>query len=75
MTINKNKLLKIINSLLLISFIIQTLTIIVLFFNLKVPRLDLISEVHEKNGLLLIALAIIHVILNWNWIKANFFKK
>jgi hypothetical protein len=34
-----------------------------------------IFEVHEHNGVLLIALAIIHIVLNWGWIKTNFLKK
>lgn len=29
---------------------------------------------HRFNGLLLAALIIVHVVLNWGWVKANIFK-
>ena len=30
---------------------------------------------HPTGGLILAIVAFLHVILNWNWIKANFLKK
>lgn len=30
---------------------------------------------HERAGILLGVAAIIHLALNWNWVKANYFKK
>lgn len=30
---------------------------------------------HEINGLTLAGLIVLHVVLNWNWIKSSFFKK
>ena len=30
---------------------------------------------HEWSGILLVVVVIVHVILNWNWIKTNFFRK
>lgn len=31
--------------------------------------------VHRFNGLLLVAMILVHVALNWGWIKANIFKR
>ncbi|MBN2084324.1 MAG: hypothetical protein JW748_03800 [Anaerolineales bacterium] len=31
--------------------------------------------VHRAAGLLLAAIVILHVILNWPWIRANYFKR
>ena len=30
---------------------------------------------HEGGGIVFAIVALLHVILNWNWIKANFFRK
>ena len=32
-------------------------------------------EVHRAAGLLLAAIVILHVILNWPWIRANYLKR
>ena len=34
-----------------------------------------VFEAHEHNGVLLVALAVTHLTLNWGWVKANYFKK
>ena len=33
------------------------------------------EAVHETGGILLAAGGIFHLVLNWNWVKANYFKK
>jgi hypothetical protein len=33
----------------------------------------MVFEVHELNGVLFIALVLTHIVLNWGWVKANFF--
>ena len=30
---------------------------------------------HERAGILLVVIAAVHLILNWNWVKANYFRK
>jgi hypothetical protein len=30
---------------------------------------------HERGGIALAVVAVLHVILNWNWVKANFRRK
>ena len=36
---------------------------------------EVFEIMHGAGGLVLVAVAVLHVILNWSWIKANFFRK
>ncbi|MFA6079028.1 MAG: DUF4405 domain-containing protein [Candidatus Omnitrophota bacterium] len=71
-------LLKIINPLLFISFLIQAVTGIALAFNL-VGRIEWLAgpvvEIHEYNGLFMIIAIFAHLALNWGWVKTQFFKR
>ena len=69
---NKIKLQKIINSLLFIVFAVQVITSLFLLFN---RGTEAIAEVHKYNGVLFIALAVIHIMLNWGWVRSVIFKK
>lgn len=71
---NRMRLLKTINLLLFISFLMQGVSSIIIFFRIKVPHTRAVFEFHEYNGLALVTLALIHITLNWGWIKANFLK-
>ena len=74
---NKAKLLKISNLVLFISMIIEVLTGIVLFFDLFVMQAKLfmaMAQIHKYNGIILTALVILHLVLNWGWIRSQFFK-
>lgn len=71
---NKLKLLKIINPLLLISFFLQVSTSLMMFFRIRTPYTLMVFNVHTYNGLVMISLAVLHIYLNWGWIKSNFFK-
>ena len=62
--------LKIINLLLLVSFLLQAGSGV---FHSKISP-EVYEWVHEWNGILLIILAINHLILNWGWMKTNYFK-
>jgi hypothetical protein len=35
---------------------------------------DAFEVLHEGGGILMGVLALLHVVLNWGWVKANFFK-
>ena len=72
---NKAALLRIINPVLFLSFVVQGATGLILFFDLKVPGEELVSNIHGYNGLFMIVLAGTHLFLNWSWVQANFFKK
>jgi Domain of unknown function (DUF4405) len=70
---NKNEMLRFVNLPLSFSFLIQALTALIIFSKIKVPNKDLLFEIHEYNGLLLIALVLGHIVLNWSWIRVTFF--
>lgn len=72
---DKVKLLRIVNPILFISFMVQAATASVMVLHIRVPHLRSIMELHEYNGILMVILVAIHVTLNWGWIRANFFKK
>ncbi len=64
---NKQKLLKIINPLLFLLIILQAVNIILL----KTDPPSFAYMIHEWNGYVIMALVVIHVYLNWSWIKTN----
>jgi len=72
---NKAKLLKWVNIVLMISATIQIVDILILIFGLFPEYSRLIYVVHVNNGKVFISLIFIHVYLNWGWIRANFLKK
>ncbi len=72
---DKQKALKIVNPILFVSAIIQISTGIILAFHLFKKIMGFIGEVHEYNGFLLSLLILIHLYLNWSWVKATFFRK
>ena len=72
---DKIKMLRPVNALLLLAAIVQVFTIVIIFFRIKVPNSSLVFEIHEYNGLLMVLLIAVHITLNWGWIKANFLKK
>ena len=71
---NKAAHMRPVNLILAISFVMQAITSLIIFFHIKVPRRWGIFDIHVYNGLLMLCLALIHLWLNWGWIKANYFK-
>lgn len=68
----KKALLKVVNVFLALSFV---LTAIPGFIKAVMPDLipyDKFSTLHPIFGISMIVCAVLHIILNWNWIKANF---
>lgn len=66
---NKTGLLKIVNPLLALAALWQLLTGALRGF---LPR-GLFGTVHEAGAMFLAAAALLHLYLNWNWVKANYF--
>jgi hypothetical protein len=60
-------MLRTVNIILVLSFLVQCTTVflMVVFKNFS------LQELHELNGLLLLALVFVHVALNFTWIKRN----
>jgi hypothetical protein len=64
-------LLKIVNPLLFIAVLSQ-------FANVLMQKLitaDWVIEMHEIIGYSIGALVVLHVMLNWTWVRNNLFKK
>jgi cytochrome b561 len=36
---------------------------------------EVFFEIHELTGYVFFLLVVIHIVLNWSWVKANFFKR
>jgi len=66
---NKLKLLIVLNVVLFFSLLLQILTGIILFFNMLLSVDEFISRVHGYNGFILVGLIVIHIALNWGWVK------
>lgn len=56
-----------VNILLAITFVVQLLTVLLR----DVISFGMFSTVHIWCGRALLTLAVVHLILNWNWIKVN----
>lgn len=68
---NKNKMLKIINTVLAVLFLTQVLSG---FLHDYIPG-DIFEIVHEGGAVLLVFFLGLHIYLNWGWVKSSFFKK
>lgn len=64
--------LKIVNPLLFISLLIQAITIIITKTSFVT---DSILKLHEFNGYVFFGLFLIHIYLNFAWIKTNILNK
>jgi putative effector of murein hydrolase LrgA (UPF0299 family) len=71
MIMKRNTAFKILTPILLVLFVSQAVTGL---FSAKVPR-EVFEFVHEGGGTVLIGLIILHIILNFSWVKANYFSK
>ena len=67
----RNSILKILNPILAILFLNQILTGLL---HDAIPK-KAYEFFHAGGGIFFAVAAVLHVILNWNWFKANFFRK
>jgi hypothetical protein len=67
----RNNLLKILNPILLVFFVNQAITVI---FRESFSR-EMFGIFHKTAGGILLCLMALHLILNFNWIKANYLSK
>lgn len=69
------KTLKILNPLLFIAFL-TSLTAVTIYRTALFPALqgsETVYQIHETAGIVFFCLAILHLILNWNWVKSQIF--
>jgi hypothetical protein len=67
----RNTALKILNPVLIVLFINQAVT--VLFLD-ELPT-KVFQIFHKGGGAVLLALIAVHFVLNFNWVRANYFSK
>jgi hypothetical protein len=67
------KILKIINPIMVLAFLVAAAAIVIKSMHLNPATFDpgVVYNVHVIAGRIFILLAIIHIILNWNWIKLH----
>lgn len=63
----RNSVLKILNPILALLFLNQILAGL---FHQSLPR-NVFEILHQGGGIILAVATLLHVILNWNWVKAN----
>lgn len=68
---NKTKALKLLNPMLGVLVLNQAL---VGLLHDALPQ-GAFEVMHEGGGVLLVLGVLLHLMLNWNWVRANFFKK
>ena len=68
---NRQKALKVINIFLPVLVIWQLVTA---FFRIRIGY-ETFEKVHFTGGILLGVFALVHLILNWNWVKNAYFKR
>ena len=67
----RNKMLKVLNPILAVFFLNQAISAI-FRDSLSRPAFDIL---HKTAGLILLCLIALHIILNFNWVKANYLSK
>jgi hypothetical protein len=67
----RNTALKILNPILLVFFVNQAVTVL---FREHLS-FEAFKIFHKGGGSILICLIVVHLILNFNWVKANYFPK
>ena len=68
---SRNSILKILNPVIGIMMLSQILTGV---FGRQIPRWAFVNF-HKHAGVVLGIVIVFHIILNWNWIKASYFRK
>ena len=68
---NRFAMLKVLNPIVLLVALFQAGTGIYLHYR----GTPLMYDIHFDSGLFLVALILIHLALNWNWVMMNYFKR
>ena len=72
----KQKALKVVNIFLVLAFLITAISLV--FYKIipsAIQGEEFLYEMHEMAGTIFIIVGLIHLILNFGWIKAMYFKK
>ncbi len=71
----KQKILRILNFLLFIDFLIIVIAQLVYQFHPQLNGEEFVLEFHEVGGFIFVVLVIIHFILNFPWIRNAYFRR
>lgn len=71
----KQKILRVLNFLLFIDFLIVVIAQLIYQFHPELNGEEFVLEYHETGGYIFILLVILHFILNFPWVKNAYFKK
>ncbi len=72
----KRSVLKIVNILLAIGFLLALISMLLYrFIPSPLQGMDIFYDIHVYSGPAFAVIALIHIVLNWNWIRTQYFKK
>ncbi len=72
----KRMWLKIVNIILLAAFLLVLISMsLYRFIPSPLQGMEIFLEIHEISGPAFALIAIVHLILNWGWIKTQYLKK
>lgn len=72
----KQKILKILNVFLILSFIVTASSLIFYkYIPTEIQGSEFLYKTHGIGGIIMIIVAMLHFILNFNWVKIAYFKK
>ena len=71
---NRKFWLKLVNLVIICLFLWQVFSGIIMFFNFSEVLQDSVSGLHGYIGLMFVGTIMLHVILNWTWIRDAYLK-
>ncbi len=75
MAFTKVVALRITNPVLAVVAVAQAVTGVMMSLFAESIPFGMVRQVHLYTGYTFVALIIIHVVLNWSWVKSTFFRK
>jgi len=72
---NKQKLLKILNLILILDFLVIVIAQLIYQFHPELNGEEAVLEFHLIGGYIFVILVVIHFILNFNWIRSVYLRK
>ena len=73
---NKQKVLKVLNIFLILTFIITSLSLIFYkFIPSEIQGSEFLYKTHELAGIIFIIIGILHLILNFSWVKMMYLRR
>lgn len=71
----KQKILRVLNVLLIINFLIVVIAQLIYQFHPELNGEEFVLKYHSTGGYIFIILVVLHFILNFRWVKNAYFKR